>query len=237
MEDPASTDDAGDKRVPVTRGRRRTLRPEQVVEAALEIVDEGGPAALSIRAVAGRLGVNPNAIYTYVDSRAALEREVVESVLADSDVALLSGGAPWRTRIVDYAVSLRASLLRHPAAALLMMTAPMNGPSALLVGEGLIETLIEAGISQVDAARASYVLIVQVVGFTALEVAETDGKPPLAAEAERIDGRREALAGLDEALWPRTAATKDVAAQWISTGQFTWSLDLLLDGLVTRPLT
>jgi AcrR family transcriptional regulator len=207
-----------------------------VVDAALAIVDEGGPSALSIRAVAGRLGVNPNAIYTYVASRAALEREVVEWVLADSDIAALGGPAPWRTRIVDYAVSLRESLLRHPAAALLMMTAPMNGPSALRVGEGVIEALVEAGVTQSDAARASYVLIVQVVGFTALEVAETDGTPPLAAESERITSRREALDPLDEAQWPRTAATKDVAAQWISTDQFIWSLDLLLDGLASRPI-
>jgi hypothetical protein len=28
-----------------------------------------------------------------------------------------------------------------------------------------------------------------------------------------------------------TAATKDVAAQWISSDQFVWSVDRLLDGI------
>ena len=66
---------------PPRRGRPRTLEPEQVVGAALELVDESGPDGLSVRAVAGRLGVQPNAVYTYVASRAALEQAIVEQVL------------------------------------------------------------------------------------------------------------------------------------------------------------
>ena len=61
---------------PRRRGPKRSLTLDQVVDAALDVVDEGGPSALSVRAVAACLGVLPNALYTYVHSRAALEREV-----------------------------------------------------------------------------------------------------------------------------------------------------------------
>ena len=214
------------------RGPRRSLGLGQVVDAALEVVDEGGPDALSIRAVAARLGVNPNALYTYVASRAALEREIVERVLADSDVSLLDGAAAaWRHRVMEYAVSLRLVLLRHPGVARLMMTAPMDGPTALLVGERLIRAIVTGGLSADDASRATYALIVQVLGSVALEVAETDGRPPLAPEQDRIAGRRAVLQWLDANEWPMTAATKDVTAQWISTEQFTWSVHRLLDGI------
>ncbi|HEY5116291.1 MAG TPA: TetR/AcrR family transcriptional regulator, partial [Nakamurella sp.] len=217
------------------RGPRRSLALRQVVDAALDVVDEGGPEALSVRAVAGRLGVNPNALYTYVASRAALEREIVERVLADSDLSLLDGAnRNWHQRVLDYATSLRTSLLAHPGVARLMMTAPMDGPTALLVGERLIRAIIEGGLAPDDAARASYALIVQVLGAVALEVAETDGKPPLPPERDRIAGRRAALQWLDPADWPMTAATKDVTAQWISTEQFVWSVQALLDGIAGR---
>ena len=179
-----------------------------MVDAGLAVVDEGGPDALSVRAVAARLGVNPNALYTYVASRAALEREIVERVLADSDLSLLAGAdRTWRERVLAYGSSLRLSLLRHPAVARLMMTAPMDGPTALLVGERLIGALVEGGLTPDDAARATYALIVQVLGAVALEVAETDGKPPLPPEQDRVAGRLAVFDWIDADQWPMTAAT------------------------------
>ena len=220
------------------RGPRRSFGQDQVVDAAMEVLDEGGPEALSVRAVAGRLGVNPNALYTYVASRSALEREVVERVLSSSDLSLLEptdGGSDWRARILAYAVALRVILLEHPGVARLMMTAPMDGPSAVLLGERLIGTLINGGLRPDDAARATYALIVQVIGAVALEVAETDGRPPLAPEADRIAQRQAAFGWLDPADWPATAATKHIAAQWISSEQFAWSVARLLDGVAPLP--
>ena len=200
--------------------------------AAVAVVDEGGPDALSVRAVAGRLGLNPNALYTYVPSRAALEKVVVERVLGESDRGLLVGPPErWRQRIASYAGALRGALLTHPGVARLLMTAPMDGPNALQVGEGLMAALVDGGLSADDAGRASYSIIVQVLGAVALEVAETDGRPPLPPESDRVAGRREALAGVDAAYWPHTATAIDVMAQWISTEQFDWSLARLLDGL------
>jgi TetR/AcrR family transcriptional regulator, tetracycline repressor protein len=214
------------------RGPRRSFGLTQVIDAALDVVDEGGPDALSVRAVAARLGVNPNALYTYVASRAALERAIVERALADSELSLLDGDpASWRRRVLAYAVSLRQVLLRHPGVARLMMTAPMDGPTALLVGERLIGAIVGGGLTPDDAARATYALIVQVLGAVALEVAETDGRPPLAPEQDRIAGRLAVLQWLESSDWPMTAATKEVTAQWISTEQFVWSVTRLLDGI------
>jgi AcrR family transcriptional regulator len=201
----------------------------------MALLDEGGPTALSVRAVAGRLGVRPNALYTYVSDRQALERAVVERVLAEADVALLEGPAgSWRSRLSGYAVALRVVLLRHPGAVPLFMTAPMDGPTALMVGERLIATLVSAGLDAVDASRATYLLIVQVLGSVALEVAETDGRPPLPPEGQRVAERREALSQVPAEAFPWTAATVDTAASWISTAQFLWQVELLLDGLAER---
>lgn len=213
------------------RGPKRSLGLAQVVDAALDVVDEGGPDALSVRAVAAALGVRPNALYTYVASRAALEREIVERVLSDSDIALLDGEMAWQQRVLEYATSLRTALLRHPGAARLLMTAPMDGPTALLVGERLIAAIVDGGLSASEASRASYALIVQVLGSVALEVAETDGRPPLPPENDRVAGRLAALHWLDAEQWPMTAATKEVTASWISTEQFIWSVQRLLAGI------
>jgi AcrR family transcriptional regulator len=117
------------------------LDAARVVDAAIALLDEGGPGALSIRSVAARLGVLPNALYTYVADRAALERAVAERLIAGADPGLLVdlAVAP-RTRITAYARSLRTTLLAHPGGASLLMTAPMDGPTAVLVGELLMRT-------------------------------------------------------------------------------------------------
>lgn len=217
------------------RGPRRAFDVDQVVDAALALLDEAGSAGLSVRAVADRLGVHPNAVYTYVPDRAALEGAVVERLLAELNTDRLAGRRrAWRGKLLDDARTLRIALLRHPGAVPLFMTAPMSGPHALAVGEQLLETFAGAGLTADDAARAAYAVIVYVLGSVALEVAETDGRAPLPAEAERVARRRLGLAATDAARYPRTAAATDTMAGWISTDQFEWGLARLLDGLVPQ---
>jgi AcrR family transcriptional regulator len=214
------------------RGPKRTLTVDSVATAALRLLDEDGPGALSVRRVATELGVMPNAIYTYVPDRSGLERAVVELVLAQSDLALLDGPpSRWRRRVRAYAASLRALLLDHPGVALLLMSAPMDGPTAIEVGERLLGALEDGGLPPTARARGVWVLIVHVLGSVALDVAETDGRRPLAPEADRVAGRREALGFLDAAVWPRSVAAADVQASWITEEQFGWGLDRILDGL------
>jgi AcrR family transcriptional regulator len=214
------------------RGPKRTLTVDSVAATALRLLDDEGPSALSVRRVATELGVMPNAIYTYVPDRAGLERAVVELVLSQSDLTLLDGPpSRWRRRVRAYATSLRSLLLDHPGTALLLMSAPMDGPTAVEVGERLLGVLEDGGLTPTARARGVWLLIVHVLGSVALDVAETDGRRPLAPEAERVAGRREALGFLDPETWPRSVRAADVQATWVTEEQFLWGLDRILDGL------
>jgi len=186
--------------------------------------------------VAERLGLRPNALYTYVADRTALDQAIVERVLAEAAPSTLPlGEGSWRERIVTIAISVRAALLRHPGAVPLFMTAPMTGRQALAVGERLLALLVRSGASQEEAARAAYAVMTYVLGSVALEVAETDARPPLPSEAERVAERRMRLDAVDASSHPYTAATRAVAATWVTAEQFLWGLDRLLDGLTPDP--
>lgn len=215
--------------------RARRFDRDQVIEAALRLLDEGGPAALSVRAVAGALGVLPNALYTYVPDRAALEAALVERVLSEADVALLDGPArSWRTRVERFAVAVRAVLLAHPGAVGLLMTVPLQGPVATTVGEKLLAAFEDAGLGRADGARASYAVMVHTLGSVTLDVAETDGRAPLAPEADRIAARLAAFGALDADTAPRSAAARATMAAWVGEEQFRWGLRALLDGATRR---
>jgi TetR/AcrR family transcriptional regulator, tetracycline repressor protein len=157
---------------------------------------------------------------------------VVEQVLSEADVDLPGGRRrSWRRRITAYAESLRQALLARPGAVPLFLTAPMSGPVALEVGERLLWALGDAGLGPEDAARACWVLIVYVLGAVVLDVAETDGRVPLPCERDRTSSRLAGFRTVDAAAFPRTAAAAPVMAAWVSSGQFRWGLDRLLDGL------
>ena len=162
---------------PVKRGRRgprRALTEDEILDAALSLLDEGGPTAASVRGIAARVGVAPNAVYTYFPDKAAVVKALVERLLGEVDhgvfadrepaVAATGGSpSPW---------SCRQRLAAHPGAVPLMIGGPMDGPHALALNERLLELLADAGLDPTDAARAAYLLIVYVFGSIALEVAD-----------------------------------------------------------------
>lgn len=61
-----------------------TQRQRQIADAALALLEEGGPDALSMRAVAARLGIQAPSLYKHVPDKAALEVALVARGFEDS---------------------------------------------------------------------------------------------------------------------------------------------------------
>jgi AcrR family transcriptional regulator len=66
---------------------RRGLTREAIVQRALEIGDEAGLEAVSVRRVASELGVTPMALYRHVRDKNDLYNAMLEAVIADFDVS------------------------------------------------------------------------------------------------------------------------------------------------------
>ncbi|WP_315095593.1 TetR/AcrR family transcriptional regulator [uncultured Cellulomonas sp.] len=217
---------------PGRTGPRRALTQDQIVSAALTLLDEAGPAAASIRGIAAKVGVAPNAVYTYFPDKAAVVRGVVERLLGEVDHTAAGDDArSWRDRVADLAVELRRALLAHPGAVPLMIGGPMDGPHALALNERLLDLLADAGLDPADAARAAYLLIVYAFGSIAMEVADQHAVAPLPPEQDRIAARLDAFTAIPAAHLPRTAAAATVMAGYISEAQFVWGLHRVLDGI------
>lgn len=191
------------------------MNPEAVLNAALDLLDGG---ALTMRALATRVGLTPGALYTYFPDRSAIVAALVERLLSQADLGLLeSGEGTASDRIMAFSLNLRETLMRHPAAVPAILGAAFNGPVALRVGESLLALLPDP--------RATYAVIVYVLGSIALEAAEAGDIP--SDEAERIAHRRAAFQ-VDPETFPRTHAAADAIAAYISTDQFRWGLERLL---------
>jgi len=216
----------------VRRGPRRTLTEAQILDAALGLLDQGGPTAASIRGIAAQVGVAPNAVYTYFPDKAAVVKALVERLLGEVDHGVfVDREQPWRQRVESLALELRARLSAHPGAVPLMIGRPLAGPNALALNERLLELLATAGLDPTAAARAAYLLIVYVFGSITLEVADLHQPGPMPAESERIASRQRAASETLGDDYPRTATAAATLAGYISTDQFLWGLHRLLDGI------
>jgi len=221
--------------MPRRRGPRRALTEDEILDAALGLLDDGGPDAASVRGIAARVGVAPNAVYTYFPHKAAVIKALVERLLGEVDHDVFADRSrPWRERVEALALDLRAHLSAHPGAVGLMIGGPMDGPHALALNERLLELLADVGLDRTEAARASYLLIVYVFGSIALEVADQHEPGPLPPEAERVEARHSALSETPVDHFPRSAAAADTMAGYISTEQYLWGLRRVLDGITTR---
>jgi AcrR family transcriptional regulator len=117
------------------RGRRsrpgRGLSLDRIVTATLELMDEQGIGAASMRAVAARLGVRSMSLYRYVQDRDELFDVVVERIvneLADDPEVQPRPVEGWRPYLTGMAHGVRRYALAHPHAFPLVATRPPSAP-------------------------------------------------------------------------------------------------------------
>jgi AcrR family transcriptional regulator len=144
--------------------RRRSLTREQVVAEALAVIGADGVDALSMRALATRLGVVPGALYRHVRNKEQLHDLVLDSVLAEVDCQVDHHGA-WTEQVKVLAHRLRTALEKHPGIAGLLKTRDPLGPHSLALAEAFLAALHKAGLSERDTGLAFALVYDYTLGF------------------------------------------------------------------------
>ena len=144
-------------------------RRREILDAALAIADEQGLDAVTMRAVAARVGLTPMALYPHVGGKDGLLDGIVERLLAELLPMLqASGGAEDRLRSV--ALAVRGVARRHPSAFSLMLSRPSVTPGSLRELDALYQTLLDAGVPPEHVTRVERLLSTFALGFAVSEV-------------------------------------------------------------------
>ena len=149
-------------------GRAPQISREAVLAAALRLADAHGLEAVTMHAVAKRLGVTPMALYRHVDDKSALLDGLVELLLTEQP---LPQGGRWDERLVALAAGIRDTARRHPAVFPLLLTRPAVTPSARVVRDAVQSALREGGRPETVVARAERLISTAVLGFAVSEAA------------------------------------------------------------------
>src|SRR5579872_340970 len=105
-----------DPEVVSRHGPRQGLTIDQVVAAAMALADAEGLDAVTMRRVAGRLGVVPMTLYTYVPGKAELLDLMLDAAYQRMPRADTTG-QPWPQRAAAIAGETRALFAAPPWAA------------------------------------------------------------------------------------------------------------------------
>lgn len=171
-----------------------------IVLAAHAVLAEGGVPALTMAAVARRLGVTPMALYRHVDGRDELLAAVADSVLEDVGAAAAEPGLPWWDAVESWMRDVRHRIVESPWTAQLIGTPTQIAPAWVAALDRLLAALERAPLD--DDARAGALTW---IARTTVGVVLLEAKSPL-AHAGRAVG-----APLEAAL---ETASPEMAARW-----------------------
>jgi AcrR family transcriptional regulator len=150
---------------------RIPLNRDRVLQAAIDLVDDGGIESLSMRRLGQALGVEAMSLYNHVTNKDDLLDGIVDLVL--SEIELPPDDETWETAIRECAISAHDAFWRHPWACNLVMSSPRVRPARLRYMEALLRTLREAGFSPEATYHAYHALDSHILGFTLWQVGHT----------------------------------------------------------------
>eukprot|EP00456_Euglypha_rotunda_P079501 TRINITY_DN76431_c0_g1_i1.p2 TRINITY_DN76431_c0_g1~~TRINITY_DN76431_c0_g1_i1.p2 ORF type:complete len:187 (+),score=58.91 TRINITY_DN76431_c0_g1_i1:316-876(+) len=96
------------------RGRPRKYSEETLIDAALQVMEREGFAALTIRSLAQQLGTSHTTLYNYLDSIEEIESKAVHKLAAQLPSPGASTAAELRMELKEYMLAARKLLLQHP---------------------------------------------------------------------------------------------------------------------------
>jgi AcrR family transcriptional regulator len=216
--------------------RTDTLTRDQIITAAIELLDAEGLQGLSMRALGKRLGSAATAVYWHVATKedlVALAGDRVWHAITLPDLT----ATPWRTAATAMATDLHAMLTRHIWLLQAFGSFVMYGPGKARYDDHSLALFEAAGFSGVQADQAATAIFTYVLGnamgrAAAATLGRTLGPP--GGNAEQRLRERMATAREIAAQFPRLRDRLDSAAADYAASpehSFEFGLRALLDGL------
>jgi AcrR family transcriptional regulator len=189
----------------VRAGPTEPDRRRRILDAALAIADANGLDAVTMRAVAARVGVTAMALYPHVRSKEDLLDGLVGRLL--TELSMPDPAKPWPDRLREIARSARETARRHPAVMPLLFARPAVTPDAVRVVDAIYQALLDAGVPDDEVARVERLVSTLVIGYA---ISESSGRFATGDPRER----RALLEGVDLPAHRRLAAKLEATPSW-----------------------
>ena len=209
-----------------TADPRPPLSRERVLRAALDLADESGLDALTMRELGKRLGVEAMSLYNHVANKDDVLDGILDLVVSEID--LPSGDVDWRVAMRRRAASARAVFGRHRWASMLLDSRESSGPGRMYYFDWVIGTLRRSGFSVELAVHAFSAIDSYIYGFGRQQLNMAAGEGTAEESAEAI------LSAIPADEFPYLAEVITdfmLTVGYDESADFDFGLGLILDGL------
>jgi AcrR family transcriptional regulator len=215
--------------------RARTLNREQIVDAALAIIDGEGLDALTMRTVAHVLGTGAASLYAHVASKEELLELVIERVIGE----VRYGGEPdpehWTEQLKAMARTQRAVFKRHRDLARASFARIPLGENALRGTEWMIGVMRAGGLPDAVIGLACDLLPLYVMAVAyeeSLFDSENTTPEDITAFVAQL---REYFASLPPERFSNVVSLAGPLTEGADETRFEFGLEVLIRGLQAMP--
>ncbi|MER5732203.1 TetR/AcrR family transcriptional regulator [Streptomyces sp. NPDC002138] len=219
------------------RGRPPAHSRAEITAEAVAIADAEGIGAVTMRAIASRIGAGTMSLYSYVPNKETLLELMVDHVSGDHRLPPGPSG-DWRADLRRLAREQRAIMRRHPWLPAALHTRQTLGPRTLTVLEYALGALEAAGLEAGAGLEAFSLLTGFVAGHVSYELAQEQATVAAGRTSSELqDAQARYLQGVAlSGRYPRLAAALVSASASAPEdagpdAAFERLLDRMIDGL------
>lgn len=214
---------------------RDTLTREQIVNAAIELLDAEGLDGFSLRTLGKRLGSAATAIYWHVSNKDNLIALAADEVWDEVPLPDLST-TDWRSAATRMATDLHSMLIRHAWLVQAFSSLVIYGPGKARHDDHNLAVYETAGFVGAQADQAVATVFTFVLGNALGPAAESSLTRKLGRDGGNADEQlRESMDRAREIAvrFPRLRARLDAPRSYAAApdNTFEFGLDAILDGL------
>jgi AcrR family transcriptional regulator len=213
--------------MPVASREPSRLTLDTIVDAAVELIDADGFAALSMRKLADRCGVATMTLYGHFATKDELVAALGDRFFGEIELPAADLG--WEEQVKAIFRAVHGVFLRHPELAEIVARQHLNAMSAFRGAEITLAALRRAGLDERDAVSAFITLTSYTTGFSQRQ--HVDSAPAAPTLQARRLARLRSLPAEEFGHLPELAT---VFVAGLTDRHFEDGLDLLVRGIASR---
>ncbi|HVM68117.1 MAG TPA: TetR/AcrR family transcriptional regulator [Acidimicrobiales bacterium] len=210
-------------RPPRPSRRRAPLTREQIIEAALRVIDAEGADALTVRRLGEELNTGSATLYWYISGKDELGELVYDHVMGALELPEPDPGR-WEQQFKDLGRQRYRLLVRHNDLVRLAFGRVPVGPNMLRAIDWTVGLLRAAGLPD-DAVRYAGPILSRYVDASVLQATTKGGPPPEAVG--------QYFASLPQAQFPNLTDLQRGPFELDTDARFEFGLDVLTRGLAS----
>lgn len=222
---PSKTDASASKTAATRQRRPRNSLSQDAILDAAEALAAQGFEAVTMRAVAAKLGAVPMALYNHFATKDQLVDALLDRVVGRFETDPQTDD--WCEDLRHFALAHRRVLEQHPWAVAPLFTQPNPGMGSVRIGEIALQILRRAGFTNIQAVAAFSGIIALNYGWSSFTTARDHDPHSRGGEVAGM------LAMLPASEYPLTVEVATEMGAYGSDDHYDFVLDQMLTGLRT----